>query len=174
MDDRVVAWLAFVCPALFGAAMGLVAYWVFNLSAGRHSPEGFGKTVAWVVGWMVGNGATLVGGVMVVSPADALQGLPRAALLIAMGYLAGFGVGIICVYCFGHKTDQSIVGRLQLYLNGQQLETILLMYRYGVNDVEEAAKRMGLSAAEFSDLHLEAMRILHQRAKTLISQFRSN
>jgi hypothetical protein len=102
---------------LFGAAMAVLAHRIFDLAAARLSPHDFARTVRWVLSWMFGNAAIVMGGTFVANLTAALQGMPWGTAVVLLSYLAGFGSGIV-LGAVGPSRDRSLIGKLRTFLSG--------------------------------------------------------
>ncbi len=160
MGEELILCLLFIAPCVFGFAMARLSFWVFDLVIGRLSASETVEVVAKVLGWGLGNGAVVVGGAYLGGLIAALDGVTHGAAVLVLSYLLGFGLGVITRLT--HR-DRTFVGQLHEYLNGQQIEAVLLMDRYRVTDIATAASRMGVTPDEFMKIYESALKVIRQQ-----------
>lgn len=153
-----------MAPGTFGYGMALLAFWLLEQASIELRFEELMKSVPAILGWFLGNGAVVLGVAHLANLTTAIPGVPAGPAIVALGYLLGFGAGMSIRML---ARDESLVGKLQRYLSGEQIEAVLLMLRYQEEDIDHASALMGVTPDRFKELFQEGMQIINRRWKNV-------
>jgi hypothetical protein len=167
MPNIMTAALLFAGPLLFGTGAAIIMLLLLDIAIlGDHEREP-GKNLRRalaILGWFLGNSASVVGTLFYVDLAAGL-GNPSADSIALLSYLSGFGgvmtiLGVRSLY----SSSRARLDRLCPDLTTVESHSVLLVLHYGIAE-EHAARVLGISREQLKINYASALRKMARLAK---------